>query len=88
MSAGSYPEGENGVIDLGLRHFVMASGDGYLWWHDCPVEHPAWGYIGDIGTRKSGHVIIWREPLTVRGSLLCSECGDHGHIEEGVWKPC
>lgn len=28
------------------------------------------------------------EPLTITPSLLCSECGSHGWITDGVWVPC
>lgn len=27
------------------------------------------------------------EPLTLSPSLLCTECGDHGFVSEGKWRP-
>ena len=36
--------------------------------------------------REKWAVVSW-EPLTLRPSLLCMECGDHGFIENGQWRP-
>lgn len=96
-----YPANEQGVIDLGHRHFVLPGarngwlGDSgeplpptwWLWWHDCPtVEHEAWNWIGDrLDGNKSGHVIVAIDPFTVQGSLFCIHCGDHGFIRQNRW---
>lgn len=84
-----YPFGEPGVVALGHRHFVRPNGfGGYLWWHDCPAtEHVSWGWFGADRARASGHRVTSHEPLTVEGSLLCNDCGDHGHIRSGRWVP-
>jgi hypothetical protein len=65
---------------------------GYRWWHDCRwrVErglHTSWGWFGETPNGRSGHVITSTEPLTVEGSLLCPDCGDHGFIRAGQWVP-
>lgn len=85
----SYPAGEPGVDDIGSRHFVQIYGEaGYMWWHDCPaVEHVSWGWFGRVDEgRESGHRIVTHAPtLTVEGSLICTDCGDHGFIRGMKW---
>lgn len=82
-----YPAGEQDVVDIGSRHFVAPYGAGFTWWHDCPaVAHVSWGWFGPVAPdRTSGHRIAVRAPLTVDGSLLCTDCGDHGFIRDGRW---
>jgi hypothetical protein len=88
-SLGDYPADESGVIDIGHRHFLRpAEPAGFLWWHDCPAaEHVSWGWFGAVGGKVSGHVIEPGEPLTVAGSLVCTDCGDHGWVRAGQWVP-
>lgn len=31
--------------------------------------------------------LVSEEPLELHPSLQCSQCGNHGHIQGGVWKP-
>jgi hypothetical protein len=87
----AYPEGEEGVIDLGHRNFIRPLGpspDCFMHWHDCPGQtHVSWSWFGDCGEQKSGHKILTREPLTVQGSLACKHCSNHGFIENGCWRP-
>lgn len=33
------------------------------------------------------HEIVSTNPLTISPSLICPECGAHGHVERGAWKP-
>ncbi len=91
LSPPDYPASMPGTIDLGRRHFVRPNGEGgYLWWHDCPaVDHVSWGWFGPgFDGKASGHVIVAREPLlTVAGSLVCTDCGDHGFIRQNRWDP-
>jgi len=47
--------------------------DGYV-----PVK-PAW---------PDGWTVESVEPLTLSQSLLCKQCGHHGHIIGGKWVPC
>ncbi len=84
-----YPAAEPGVIGLGHRHFVLPTFDGgYLWWHDCgAADHVSWRWIVRLGDRTSGHVVEQTSPLTIAGSLICEQCGDHGFIRGGVWQP-
>lgn len=32
-----------------------------------------------------GHEIVQLEPLTIRPSILCPDCGTHGFITDGRW---
>ncbi len=86
-----YPANEPDVYDLGMRHYVMPHGEaGYLWWHDChAVENVSWGWFGRVDPeRVSGHRIVYHVPsLTVEGSLICTDCGDHGFIRDSRWVP-
>jgi len=85
-----YPAGLEETLDLGHRHFARPYvGLAWIWWHDCPaVGHISWGWIGNQGDgNKSGHVIESTSPLTVRGSLVCTDCRDHGFIRDGRWVP-
>ena len=88
-----YPAGLPNVQRIGSRHFVMRTEDGtWLWWHDCPASR-SWRWFGrsHSGTKDSGHIVreadgITRDWPTVQGSLLCTDCGDHGFIENGEWR--
>lgn len=84
-----YPSGDAHVTYIGLGHYTRPNGfGGYLWWHDCPaVDHVSWGWFGQGDITQSGHVIASTSPLTVTGSLICTDCGDHGFITEGRWVP-
>jgi len=33
----------------------------------------------------NGHEIVTHNPLTIVRSILCSDCGTHGHVTDGVW---
>jgi hypothetical protein len=87
----SYPALDPGVIALGQRHFIRPNGfGGYLWWHDCPaVEHVPWGWFGQGQTERSGHVVrnFATDLVTVEGSLICTDCQDHGFIRDSRWVP-
>jgi len=92
MSA--YPADEDFVVDIGDRHFLMEWGTsdppfevvGYLWHHDGPTPRcRSWGWFGRKDGKESGHRIVSHDPLTVEGSLICEDCGDHGFIREGRW---
>ncbi len=92
---GKYPAGFDAeIIDIGLRHFIWHQQDGrWLWWHDCVTARPAWGWFGDVhtihevGPISSGHKVIdSADGITVQGSLICEDCGDHGFIENGKWR--
>ena len=34
------------------------------------------------------HRVIDTDPLTVFPSILCTDCGTHGYITDGEWRPC
>jgi hypothetical protein len=34
-----------------------------------------------------GWILISKEPMTVRPSILCTRCGCHGWITKGEWVP-
>jgi len=79
-----YPRGEPGVIDLGDGQFLLPTTGApeFLWWHRCP-KRAAWRQIG--GT-TSGHKVTSHDPVTIQGSLLCTDCGAHGFVEDGRWR--
>ncbi len=86
----TYPEGEEGVTDLGHRNFIrqLDQPDCFMHWHDCPgQEHVSWTWFGTCADKASGHVIVSHDPLTVTGSLGCKHCSNHGHITNGRWVP-
>lgn len=85
----SYPADEEGVLDIGQRHFVILNmnGRGGMWWHDCPVRKSGWGWFGQWEDRASGHVVARANPLDVDGSLICTDCRDHGFVRSGSWVP-
>lgn len=36
----------------------------------------------------AGHSIVCEAPLTIVASILCADCGTHGFVTEGMWRPC
>ena len=64
------------------------------------IEHPnknnpseiCRGYIGLDPNVTASAEALWQveswDPLTLSPSLLCTVCGDHGHIKSGKWEPC
>lgn len=36
----------------------------------------------------NGHRVTQTEPLTVRPSIACGDCGLHGYIIDGSWQDC
>lgn len=49
-------------------------------------------YIGLDPKVTADAASLWQieswDPLTLSPSLLCTACGDHGHIRNGRWEPC
>lgn len=37
---------------------------------------------------NGGHTIVSRDPVTIWPSCGCFDCGLHGFITNGRWKPC
>ncbi|WP_295101608.1 hypothetical protein [uncultured Microbacterium sp.] len=35
-----------------------------------------------------GHVVVSTDPVTITPSFLCSDCGMHGFLTDGVWRDC
>lgn len=81
MTDPNYPANEPGVIDVGGGHFLRLGGEAFLWWHGCSAR----GWRG-VGEPMSRHIVENRDPVTIRGSLLCPKCGVHGYVENGKWK--
>lgn len=55
--------------------------------HRCDRSHRNAGVIVcapqlQIG---NGHEIVTRDPLTIRASILCTDCQTHGFVTEGHW---
>jgi hypothetical protein len=79
-------------IDIGhdVTIFWMAQEIGIYWKHPgrCSLNWLKF-YPNEEST---GHKLISGGEMdmpnfTIRGSLLCPQCGFHGSIENGVWKP-
>lgn len=34
------------------------------------------------------HTVVSRDPLTIVASVLCLDCGLHGFVTDGQWRPC
>ncbi len=34
---------------------------------------------------QAHHILVSRNPVTIRPSVLCSDCGTHGFITDGQW---
>ncbi len=77
----SYPANEPGVLAIGGPHFLRPIDAAFLWWHGCAKS----GWRG-VGEPLSRHVVESADPVWIRGSLLCPECGAHGYVENGKWR--
>ena len=41
-----------------------------------------------LSPEGSGHRIEQEEPLTIAPSILCTDCGTHGFVRNGIWEDC
>lgn len=59
------------------------------WRHYVMFAHRCNGVL--VSGRLPGSAAGWRivaiKPLTVQPSISCSDCGLHGFIVDGTWKP-
>jgi hypothetical protein len=58
--------------------------------HRCHAKRP--GAPGGISERISApslalHTVVSRDPLTIVASIHCLDCGLHGFVTNGKWKP-
>jgi hypothetical protein len=60
---------------------------GIYWWHGCPDLADYAGGDRPGGATWPPWELISPNPLTMGGSLLCTECGRHGFIRNGRWEP-
>jgi hypothetical protein len=88
-------------IDIGGGHEISyyTYGDddtsvGLIDWHKKPDGSPCPGgsILFDLPQnedfpRTARWQVLSQDPLTLSPSLLCTICGDHGWIREGVWVP-
>lgn len=81
------------VVDLGPEHMqLLAYVDGtWRFRHLCDrgtrgilIAAPAL----QCGPHGDAHAITVADPLTVTPSILCPDCGLHGFVTGGVWRPC
>lgn len=72
--------------DIGHGITIRWTDDRNLLW-----KHPecrSWSSLSFDIPPGTGHVLVQRDPLTIRGSLLCPMgCGKHGFITDGKWVP-
>jgi hypothetical protein len=59
----------------------IITGRNIFWLHRCTRGL----VLGTINVTKPIHTLVSEDPLHVEPSILCSECGDHGHLREGRW---
>ena len=79
-------------IDIGhdVTIIWMAQEIGIYWKH---FGNCSWNWLKFWPNEEStGHKLISGgelniPSLTIQGSLLCPQCGFHGQIENGIWKP-
>lgn len=66
--------------ELGFRHTCAS-------W---PDEREADGtFTKVVAPRLTNHTVTGPEDaLTIRPSILCPNCGLHGHVTDGRWVPC
>jgi hypothetical protein len=80
------------ITDHGLDVYTgLADENGKpISWHWCDGEaNQREDFPGRwIGARCSLHTVVQVEPLTLSPSLLCNDCGWHGFLVDGVWRPC
>jgi hypothetical protein len=74
-------------IDIGHGITIKWADEGrtLMWKH--PKCRAWWWLAFKPDPRSTGHVLASREPLTIIGSLLCTDCNTHGTIENGRWVP-
>lgn len=62
---------------------------GLLERHDCTLGGEHVGMLPfDRGQQGPRWRVVSADPLTLDGSVLCHNCGLHGHITAGRWVPC
>ena len=73
-------------IGHGVSIRMDDDGGGLVWKHEgC---RPFFTLRFKPDPKSTGHELISRTPLSIRGSLLCPKgCGKHGHITDGRWVP-
>lgn len=55
--------------------------------HPCPSGNGKARVIAPALQIGRGHTITHSDPVTVTPSVMCPDCGLHGHITNGVWVP-
>lgn len=92
----------HGAVNIGTDHLLKLSRfkgevSGVQIFHkrpdgtQCHVYH--WVTLKDRSWDrefKGGLAITWEvvqdEPLTLKGSIKCQYCGDHGYVRDGKWE--
>lgn len=97
-------EEQSHYIDLGNNHFIKfceylgdertairdkhLTKDGKRCEGFVPIKGRAWANeFKDVDGYQAWDAVSFN-PLTLSPSLLCTACGDHGHIDGGKWVPC
>lgn len=82
------PSGSTAIVTLDANRSIMFMPDGrVLFSHVCDRAHRDAGVVRCAPALRigEGHTIVTREPLTIVASILCPDCGEHGHVTDGVW---
>lgn len=76
-------------VDVGSGHVVLFYRDGQnvtaRFQHRC--DRGARGVVicAPLLQVPHGHQVVSRDPLTISPSILCTDCGTHGFVTNGVW---
>lgn len=95
MSSTTFREDYENAEDIGHGVLIarMRNADGKL--EFLAMHHPGCGHANEgyscipVSNPKTDRswLLVSEEPLTISPSVLCLECGHHGHIRDGKWVP-
>ena len=82
------PPGWERADDLGPITVLRYPGGEIRIQHACRVVDGTQLVVAPaLQLEAGGHVVESIDPLTVRPSILCPDCGLHGFILAGAWSP-
>lgn len=74
-------------IDVGDKKVVLFYGDNTVrFQHVC--DRTGRGTITCAPLLDPAHTVLEMRPLTIHPSIQCPDCGTHGYVTGGKWKPC
>lgn len=75
--------------DLGDGHKMMRVDGGIIWMHLDGARLCYGSVLFDRGekTQRPVWTVMLDNPLTLEPSLHCTQCGAHGYVVSGQWRP-